>query len=164
MKNQVYFQDPESGSVVRIPAAEIPAGAIAKKLQGFDDSVWVLPAATHGSLLDDEDCADDYEQSLGEIQTTFAEHRPLSVEQWAAWLRGQADPDFLIGMWLRAAETYRQFAPQLSTAQQRREWYLLLDRAVDRSPAVDSASFQPQHLDATTAQTVINRLFGREEA
>lgn len=89
----VPFLDVASGRVVRIPAAELRPGVIRVRLEGTDEVVWALAK----DLRPGEVCHPPFDEGtrayIRQIQAAFAEHRPLSFDEWEIGFRRDSTPE-----------------------------------------------------------------------
>src|SRR4051812_12718202 len=98
-KGMVPFLDTESGRVVRIPASELRPGVIQVRLEGTEEPVWVLPEELHLGEIKHPSFSEDIRAYIRQIQEAFAEHRPLSFEEWEEGFRRDANPEREIAIW-----------------------------------------------------------------
>src|SRR5689334_15852325 len=78
----VRFFDGETGRVVRIPASELRPGALQAHVQGIEGLVWLLPDQLQPGEIKHPPFGEDVRAYIRQIQEAFAEHRPLSFEEW----------------------------------------------------------------------------------
>lgn len=157
----VLYLDNSTKRIIRIPASDIPPGAIATTMDGHDEAVWIAPEEQGGSLFSDPDFQESYDDAIAKIQSAFSEHRSLTKDQWKQSLGRDPNPDFAVASWSRAADVYLETAAAPSiTAKQRREIYDLLLRMVEASPAIESRAFKLNSLSEEMANAVVARFQG----
>lgn len=78
----VRCYDFDVGSVVQIPRRELRPGAIQVQIEGMDGLVWVLADQLQAGPIQHEPFDQELRNSICHIQTTFAEHRDLTVDEW----------------------------------------------------------------------------------
>src|SRR5262245_41215003 len=102
----VRFYDVESRRVVDIPASVLRPGAVQAQVQGIDGLVWLLPDQLKQGEIKHPEFDEGIRDYIRQIQGAFAEHRPLSFEEWEDGFRRDADPEREIALWSHAADVY----------------------------------------------------------
>ena len=155
----VPFYDFETRSVVRIPRRELSPGAIQAQIQGMDEVVWVLSGQLKQGPLQHEPFDEQIRDYLRRIQSAFAEHRDLSLDEWEDGFRRDAHAGREIALWSHAADTYLQFTADEQSADRRRDVYLCIVTCMTTSPDSVWSVLEPQRLDKSDAQRVINHFY-----
>ena len=88
----VTFLDAGRGRVVRMPASDLPAGAIRVRLQGRDEPVWAMPEQFDPGPIRHAEFDEGVRGYIREIHAAFAEHRSLSFAEWEEGFRRDGDP------------------------------------------------------------------------
>lgn len=122
----VSYLDTTTGRVVRIPASELRPGVIQARIQGIDGLVWICPDELHPSEIRHPPFEDEIRDAVLQIQQVFAEHRPLSFEEWEEGFRRDAHPEDEVALWLHAANVYAEFAANDGSAERRRDVYRII--------------------------------------
>jgi hypothetical protein len=157
----VPFLDVEVGRVVQIPASELRPGAVQARLHGTNEIVWVLPEQLKPSGVKHPEFDEDIREYLRRIQPTFAEHRPLTFEEWEEGFRCDATPAREIAIWLHAADVYAEFAANEPDAARRRDVYRTLVTCMTTGPDAVWHVLRPDVLTREEAEKVVNRFFGK---
>jgi hypothetical protein len=159
-REMVRFVDAEYGRVVRIPASELCAGVVPVRLEGTGELAWSLPV--HPQTVRSRPPAADEgaPDVLRRVQAAFAEHRPLSLEQWEAQMSGAADPDRELVAWSHAADVYGASAAGQPCAARRRDFFRCVMACMATHPGGLSLIFQPHVLTPGEVATVVQRYFG----
>src|SRR5262245_28752677 len=160
-QEMVPFLDTENGRVVRIPASELRPGAIQVRLQESDEVVWALPDQLHQSEIQHPEFNEDVRDFIRQIQVAFAEHRPLSFEEWEEGFRRDANPAQEIGLWLHAAEVYTAFTADEPFAERRRDVYRCIVACLTTSPDAVWHVLRLEVLSRAESEQVVNRFFGK---
>lgn len=159
----VPFLDVEAGRVVRIPAAELRPGAIQVRLQGTEEVVWALPEQLqlHQGEVKHPEFEEGIRDYIRQIQAAFAEHRPLSFEEWEDGFRRDANPEQEIALWSHAADVYTAFATNEQSADRRQDTYRCIVTCMTTGPDDVWHVLRPQVLSRAEAEQVVNRFFGK---
>jgi hypothetical protein len=155
----VPYLDTEAGRVVRIPESELRPGVVQARLQGTDELVWVLPEALRPSEVQHGEFAEGIRDYIREIQAAFAEHRPLSFEEWEIGFRRDTNPEREIALWLHAAGVYGEFACDEPAADRRLDIYRCVMTCLCTSPDGVWQVLRPEALSRAEAERVVNRFF-----
>ena len=157
----VQFFDFELQRVVEIPHRELSPGAVRARIDGIEGIVWVLPdqltAGPHQHPPFDE-AIRDY---IRDIQTAFAEHRDLTVEEWEDGFRRDTNPGREIGLWSHAADVYRAFADAEPSADRRFDIYRCIVACLTASPDTVWHILEPETLSREEAEQVVNQFYGK---
>src|SRR5262245_36599983 len=159
----VPFYDVESGRVVRIPAAELRPGACQVRIQGIEEVVWILPEQLQQGEVRHPPFDEEIRACIRKIQTAFAEHRPLSFEEWEDGFRRDVTPEREIAFWLHAADVYEAFAHTEQSAERRKDVYRAIVACLTTSPDTVWHVLRPEALTRAEAQQVIDRFYGKKE-
>jgi hypothetical protein len=135
----VPFFDVESGRVVRIPASELRPGVVQARVQGIEGLVWLLPGQLKQGDVKHPPFDEGTRTYIRQIREAFAEHRPLSFEEWEDGFRRDANPEREIALWSHAADIYTAFAGSEASAERRRDTYRWPDAPIT-GPVVRRAS------------------------
>ena len=158
----VPFCDFDGGRVVRIPRSELASNAVQVQIQGIEGLVWVLPDELQPSPHQHEPFTEEIRDYLRYIQSAFAEHRDLTLEQWEDGFRRDANPEREIAMWSHAADVYAQFTDGESSADRRIDVYRCIVTCMTTSPDCVWDMFRPETLDQSEAEDIVNRFHGRD--
>ena len=160
-RETVPFFDMESGRVVRIPASELRPGVVQARGQGIDELVWVLPDQLQHGEVKHPPFGEDVREYIRQIQAAFAEHRPLSFEEWEEGFRRDAHPEREIALWSHAADVYRAFADQETSPERRKDIYRVIVACLTASPDTVWHVLRPAVLSKPEAERVVTRFYGR---
>jgi hypothetical protein len=157
----VSFYDVETRRVVRIPAAELRPGAVQARVQGIHGVVWVLADRLKEGDVKHPPFDEEVGEYIRQIQAAFAEHRPLSFEEWEDGFRRDANPAQEIALWSHAADVYTAFAAEEPSAERRRDLYRCVVTCLATGPDGVWHVLQPGTLSRAEAERVVNRFFGK---
>jgi hypothetical protein len=157
----VLFYDVESRRVVRIPVSELRPGAVQARVQGIDEIVWVVPEQLKEGPLRHGPFPEEVRAVIRQIQETFAEFYPLSLEEWEDGFRRDANPAQEIAIWSHAATVYREFVEaEERTAEQRQDAYRVVVSCMTASPDTVWHVIQLSALSRPQAEQIVNRFYG----
>jgi hypothetical protein len=157
----VPFYDVESGRVVRIPATELRPGAVQAQVHGIDGLVWLLPDQLRQGEIKHPEFDEGIRDYIRQIQSAFAEHHPLSFEEWEDGFRRDANPEREIALWSHAADVYAAFAGTETSAEFRRDIYRCVVACLTSGPDSVWHVLKPEELSRGQAEQVVNRFFGK---
>jgi hypothetical protein len=160
-REMVPFLDAEAGPVVRIPASELRPGAVQVRLRGSDEVVWALPDQLHQGEVKHPEFDEGIRDYIQHIQTAFAEHRPLSFEEWEEGFRRDTTPEREIALWSHAADIYAAFAANEPAPERRRDVYRCIVTCLTTGPDTVWKVLRPEVLSRAEAEQVVNRFFGK---
>lgn len=158
----VPFLDTQTKKVVRIPASELRPGTVKAQVQGIDEPVWVLPENLQPGEIRHPAFDEEVRDMLREIRSAFAEHYPLTLEEWEDGFRRDANPAREIALWSHAADIYTEFAADEPSPERRHDVYLCLTTCMVTGPDDVWHVLRPQVLTRTEAERVVARFYGRE--
>jgi hypothetical protein len=158
----VPFYDALSRRVVRIPAAELRPGVVEVRLAGQQELVWVLPEDLHAGAVRHPPFDEDVRKHIRQIQTDFAEHRPLTLDEWEEGFRRDANPEREIAIWSHAADVYRQFASPASSPERRQDVYRVIVACLVAAPDSVWRVLEPAVLTRGEAESIVKRFYGQE--
>ncbi len=157
----VQFYDMDSRKVVAIPVCELAPGAVRAQVEGVDGIVWLLPDKLKQAEIKHPPFDKGTQDHIRQIQAAFAEHRPLSFEEWEDGFRRDGNPVQEIAIWSHAADVYMAFASDESSADQRRDIYQCIVTCMCSSPdTIWHVLKQLEVLNRAEAEQVVNRFFG----
>jgi len=157
----VPFLDP-SGRVVQIPRSQLQPGMLQVQIQGREGRVWARAdqlkknTQMRNPPFNEEDCA-----CIRQIQAAFAEHRPLSFQEWEEGFRCDADPRQEIAIWLFAAEVYKAFTDNEPSAQRRADVYGVILTCVTTSPDTFREVLRVEALSRGDVERIAKRVYGK---
>jgi hypothetical protein len=157
----VRFFDMESRRVVHIPAAELRPGAVQARVQGIEGLVWLLPDQLQEGEIKHPPFAEDVRAYVRQIQGAFAEHRPLSFEEWEDGFRRDAEPAREIALWSHAADVYTAFAASEPSAERRKDIYRCIVACLTTGPDAVWHVLRPAVLSRAEAEQVVRRFYGK---
>ena len=161
----VRVRNLETNQTITIPAGELAPGMLRVMLKKGPDEpggeeVWVDVAqrlALGGKApYQHPPLSDDLRNVLPELQETFHDVYPRTLEEWADGFRRDLQPEQEIALWLHMARVFRHFTEgrDLST-DQRQDIFDVILACVNNGPA---------HVQATTGHRTLSRKRGREIA
>ncbi len=156
----VPFFDVQSRKVVRIPAAELRPGVVQVRLAGQEEPVWVMPGDLQAGAVRHPPFSEDVRETIREIKSAFAEHHPLTLEEWEDGFRRDANPQAQIALWSHAAELYRAFVSQDSSQDRRQDVYRVIAACLTTSPDAVWRVLGPAVLRRSEAEQVVKRFYG----
>lgn len=158
----VPFYDFDVRSIVQIPRRELRPGAIEVQIQGIDGLVWVLPDQLQQGAIQHKPFNQELRDYLRHIQTTFAEHRDLTLDEWEDGFRRDANPQREIALWSHAADVYAQFTVEEPSADRRVDVYRCIVACMTTGPDSVWSVLEPHALDRTEAKRVVDRFYGKD--
>lgn len=160
-QEMVPYFDTATGRVVRIPVSELHSDVIQARIQGIDEVVWVSAGQLHAGEVRHPPFSEDIRQYIRQIQSAFAEHRPLSFEEWEDGFRRDANPEREIAFWSHAADVYQEFAAEEESPDRRRDIYQVIVTCLTTSPDTVWHVLRPEVLARSEAEQVITRFYGK---
>jgi hypothetical protein len=157
-----YF-DVEVGHVVHIPVSELRPGVVQAHIQGIEGLVWVSPDQLQPGEVRHPPFGEDILAYLRQIQAAFAEHRPLSLEEWEDGFRRDANPEREIALWSHAADVYTAFAAEETAPERRRDVYRVIVTCMTTTPDTVWHVLRLDVLTRPEAERIVNRFYGRPE-
>lgn len=136
-------------------------GAIQVRPQATGGVVWALPEQLHQGEVQHPEFDEGIREYIRQIQAVFAEHRPLSFEEWEDGFRRDADPAREIAFWSHAADVYTAFAADESSPERRRDVYRCIVACMTTGPDTVWHVLRPEVLSRLEAEQVVKRFFGR---
>ena len=100
-------------------------------------------------------------QYIRQIQAAFAEHRPLSFEEWEEGFRRDTNPEREIAIWSHAADVYTAFVAHEPVAERRRDVYRCIVTCMTTGPDAVWKVLRPEVLSRAEAEQVVKRFFGK---
>ena len=161
-RDTVPFFDVESGLVVQIPRSELSSNVIQVQLEGMDELVWVLPDELRPSAIRHGPFDEPTRDYIRAIQTAFAEHRDLTLEEWEDRFRRDATPEREIALWLYASEIYSVFATEEPSPEKRRDIYRCIVGCMVTGPDSVWEILQLNVLDSHEAKRIVDRFYGNK--
>jgi hypothetical protein len=159
-QQMVPFLDVDHGRVVQIPAAELRPGAVQVQIQGIEGLVWVLPQQLKQGELKHPPFGEDVRAYIRQIQTAFAEHRPLSFDEWEDGFRRDATPEREIAVWSHAADVYQASVGGESSPERRKDVYRIIVTCLTTTPDSVWHVLRPAVLSREEAERVVNQFYG----
>jgi hypothetical protein len=157
----VPFLDVENGRVVQIPVSELVPGSVQVRLRGHDGVVWALPSQLQPGPIKHPEFDENTRECIRQIQSAFAEHRPISFEEWEEGFRRDTTPEREIALWSHAADVYTAFAGSEPSADRRRDVYLCVTTCLIAGPYDVWHVLRPQVLTRLDAQKIVDRFYGK---
>lgn len=158
----VPFFDVKSKRVVRIPASELRPSAVEVRLPGQEELVWVLPADLQAGHVRHPPFDEEVREYIRQIKSVFAEHRPLTMDEWEDGFRRDADPAREIALWSHAADVYQAFVSQDSSPDRRADVYRVVVACLSTSPEAVWRVLKPAVLTRPEAEQVVKRFYGQK--
>lgn len=158
----VPFYDARNRRVVRIPAAELRPGATQVQLAGKQELVWVLPQDLQAGAVRHPPFDEDLRKYIRQIKADFAEHRPLTLDEWEQGFRRDANPEREIALWSHAADVYRAFASPASSLERREDVYRVIVACLTTSPDSVWRVLEPKVLTREEADSIVKRFYGQQ--
>lgn len=158
----VPFLDVEAGRVVRIPASELRPGVVQVRLHPSGELVWALPEQLRPGERKHLEFDEGIREYIRQIQTAFAEHYPLSFEEWEDGFRRDANPEREIALWSHAGDVYTAFAGTEPDAARRKDVYECIVACMTTGPAAVWKVLRPKVLSRAEAEQVVQRFFGKQ--
>jgi len=156
----VPFFDVASRRVVQIPASELRPGVVQARIQGIEGLVWLLPDQLLPGEVKHPPFDEGVRAYIRQIREAFAEHRPLSFEEWEDGFRRDNNPDREIALWSHASDVYTAFAAGEPSAGRRRDVYRCVVACLTTGPDAVWHVLKPEVLSRAEAEQVVNRFFG----
>jgi hypothetical protein len=157
----VPFLDTATGKVVQIPAAELRPGAVQARVEGVDGVVWIMADEVKPGEIRHPPFSEEIRAYVRRIREAFAEHRPLTLEEWEEGFRRDLRPSHEIALWLHAADVYEEFAADEPSPLRREDVYATIVACLNASPEGVWHVLETAELSREEAQRVIDRYYGK---
>lgn len=157
--NLVPFYDVPSRRVVHIPPAELRPGCIQARVEGIDEIVWLLPEQLQQSEIRHPPFTEEIRDYIRIVHMAFAEHRPISFEEWEDGFRRDAHPEREIAIFVHAAYVYAEATEHEESAQRRHEIYQLLIACMTTSPESVWHVVKLNSVTRDEAEAIANRFY-----
>ena len=127
--------------------------------------VWVPPQQLKQGPIRHPPLDEEQRGYIREIQEVFAEHRPLSVEEWEEGFRRDLVPEREIAIFSHAAEVYQVFAANEESSERRQEIYRLLVACIVAPPdAIWRVAGELKVLSRAEAERIAKRFHNGQAA
>jgi hypothetical protein len=156
---QIRYYDVDTRQVVMIPFSELSAGAVCATVDGIEGEVWMLPVSLQGNVFRHPPFDETVRDTIEQIRTAFAEHNPLTLEEWEAWFRREENASHQIAVLLRAAEIYQAFAAMEPSGNRRRDIYRCIVSCMRASQNTVWDIYQPHAIRLADAEAIVSRYF-----
>lgn len=154
--------DPDTGNIVTIPARELAEGMVRAKIDGIEGEVWVDshdPRWLEGPLRQPP-FPEEIRAIFGNLQRTFREVYPISVEQWEDGFRRDEHPEREITIWLRMAGVFRHFTGGRKMSLHKKEGIFQTLLACSSNGPNGILLTAPPMLDRKLVRKIARRYFG----
>ena len=158
----VRFYDAESKSVLDIPRSDLRPGLVQAQVEGVRGVVWVSPDQFAEGPIQYEPFDDDVRDFIRRIQSAFAEHRDLSLEEWEDGFRRDSQPEHEIALWSHAADVYTAFSEHESSPERRGDVYRCVVACLVASPDSVWDVLELQVIDRSEAERIVDRFYGND--
>ena len=157
----VPFYDFASRKVIRIPKKELAPGCVLAKIAGIgvEEAVWVAGDQLQPGPIQQPPFEEEVRKYIRQIQSAFAEHRPISVEEWEDGFRRDQNPESEIALWVHAAKVYSEFSANESDAARRKHLYQLVVCCLTAPPASIRQVLPPGPLTEGEIDAVLRKFF-----
>ncbi len=160
-QEMVPFLDAETDRVIRIPVSKLRPGTIQIRLQDTDELVWALPDQFRQGKVEHAEFDEGIRDYIRQIQTAFAEHRPMTFGEWEEGFRRDRNPAREIAIWSHAGDIYSAFAGNEEAAARRKDVYRCIVACMTTGPHAVWKVLRPEVLSRAEAERVVNRFFGK---
>lgn len=180
--NKIRYFDADSKKVIRIPKSELASGAVLTCVEGIEGEVWTQPSkgeqdgSANGKL--DGEVWNGKQPAHGEqngykhppfnesvriyieqIQAAFAEHYPLSFEEWEDGFRRDENASQQIAVWWYAADIYKAFAANETCEHRRADIYRCVFNCMIASQESFWDVYHPSAISCSEAQRIVDRYY-----
>jgi hypothetical protein len=151
-----------SGRVIQIPSSAVGPGMIPVRLQGSEETVWAMTEhPTASSELRHPPFDEQVRSYIRNIHETFAEHRPLSFDEWEIGFRQDANAWQEIALWSHAAEVYRVFGEKDLSPERRKEVYRVIVSCLAATPDTIWKILELKVLNHRETKRIVRRVYGK---
>jgi hypothetical protein len=163
--NKIRYFDADTKKVVRIPARELAPDAVLSRVAGIEGEVWTQPS-------DGKQAADGepngfkhspFNESvriyIEQIQAAFAEHYPLTFDEWEDGFRRDDNASQQIAVWWYAADIYKAFAAAEPSEYRRCDIYRCIFSCMISSRETVWDIYQPHTISRSEAEKIVERYF-----
>ncbi|HYF53475.1 MAG TPA: hypothetical protein VEA41_04390 [Salinarimonas sp.] len=163
-KERVPFYDVPSRRVIYIPPEELAPGAVRAKIQGIEGVVWILADQLQAGPLQHPPFDEDVRQHIRRIQETFAEHRPMSADEWEDGFRRDRDPIPEIALWIHASDIFRDFTKDEPLADRRKNVYQVIVACLTSTPDMVRRVLPQGSLSGEEIDRIVARFFPKRSS
>jgi hypothetical protein len=156
---QIRYYDVDSRQVVMIPSSELSAGAVCTTVDGIEGEVWTMPVSLHESTFKHPPFNETVRNYLEQIRTAFAEHYPLTLEEWEDGFRRDENASQQIAVWLYAAEIYKAFVSSEPSANRRGDIYRCIVSCMMAGRDSIWEIYQPHSIRLAEAEEIVSRFY-----
>jgi|SRR5271168_1779631 len=151
-----------SGRIIQIPSAAVGPGMIPVRVPGRKEHVWaVTESLTASTELRHPPFNEHVRSYIHKIQETFAEHRPLSFDEWEIGFRQDLNAWQEIAYWSHAADVYKAFSEEEVSPERRKEVYRVIVSCLSATPDTVWEILALKVLNRREAKRIVRRVYGR---
>lgn len=157
----VPFYDVADRRVIRIPRKELAPGCVLAKIDGIgvEEPVWVAGDQLQPGPLQHPPFDEEVRTIIGQVHAAFAEHRPLTLDEWEEGFRRDRDPIPEIALWVHAARIYSESAAKETDPARRKHLYQLVVCCLTASPDLIRQVLPAGPLKDAEIDDVLRRFF-----
>jgi hypothetical protein len=156
---QIRYYDADTRRIVMIPSSELSAGTIRTTVDGIKGEVWAMPVSLHENVFKHPPFNQIIRTYIEQIRSAFAEHCPLTLEEWENGFRRDENASQQITVWLYAAEVYRAFASTEFSENRRGDIYRCVLSCMMASRSIVWDIYQPHAIRLAEAEEIVSRYF-----
>jgi len=109
----------------------------------------------------------EMQSNIRRIQEVFAEHRPLSYEEWVDGFITEARPEHEIAIWLDAADAYVAFTKDGPDAARRRDVFKVIAACLtgmrEYAISLTRNTLKPSAVSQVEAERIVDHYYGLRE-
>ena len=159
----VRVLDQESDKIVAVPRSELAPGFVRVYIPGQGEVFIPTSAIARGEYQHPPFSQEIRDNLLEPIQKTFAEVRPLSIDQWEDGFRCDVHVEQEIAVWLHLAKAFRHFTRHLGPGPEeidkKQDIFQLLLVCVNNGRENALATFSGRTLSRRRVKEIIDEFF-----
>jgi hypothetical protein len=157
MTDTVRVYDFQTEQLTTIPASELAQGMVRARVIGIEGDVWVAASQAIPSEYRHPPFPEDIRDYLRQLQKTFADVYPRTIEQWEDGFRRDTHPDREIALWLYMGDVFEHFTSgQPLDADQKRDIFQVILASVNNGTKHVLATTNPRTLSKKRVREIVD--------
>jgi hypothetical protein len=156
-EQMVRMFDVRTRRLTTIPVRELAAGMVRIRVEGSDCEVWVDASQGLPGQLKHPHFGEDVRAVLADLQDTFRDVYPRTLEEWEDGFRRDDHPEWEIAVWLHMGRAYRHFiGGRALSAEQKREIFDVILAAVNNGREYVRLTTNPLTLSPMKVREIVD--------